>query len=59
MADYTLVKDPDRKTGQLPDKLTIRFDRNFAWWLVKQLIICLSGYLEEFSIELLGTIEKQ
>ena len=59
MPDYVLTKDPDKTTGELPDKLTIILPPHHAWLIIKQMLIQLEQGKELVRLDLLGKMERK
>jgi len=56
--DYRFVRQIDKHTGELPDKLSITLPAQHAWLVMKQLIMKLEMCNEKIEIELYGRMKK-
>jgi len=59
MPDYVLTKDPDKTTGELPDKLTIILPPHHAWLIIKQMLIQLEQCNRAVSVDIYGKVEER
>jgi len=57
--DYRFIRQIDRKTGELPDKITLILPSNHAWLVVKQLITQLEMCNDKVEIELYGRMKAE
>jgi len=57
--DYRFVRQIDKSTGELPDKLSITLPSQHAWLVMKQLIMQLEMRNDKIEIELYGRMKQE
>jgi len=57
--DYRFIRQIDKATGELPDKLSITLPSQHAWLVLKQLIIQLEMCNDKVKIELYGRMKRE
>ena len=57
--DYRFIRQIDKATGELPDKLSITLPSQHAWLVLKQLIIQPEMWNDKVKIDLYGRMKRE